>query len=99
MPFGTTQDPRAAAANAQESKKNGAVAKITAIQGHIMLRIEEGKLTPSELAKLTGALVESEKLKRVIRGQPANTSQSIREPKQPKSKKPVVQPLDNLPEA
>jgi len=50
-------------------------------------------------AQLSRAYVENEKLKRIIKGQPANTSQSIREPKAPKSKKPVVQPLDNLPEA
>ena len=99
MPFGTTQDPRIAAANANESKRNGALAKITVAQAHIMRSIETGKLTPSELAKLTGALVESEKLKRVIKGQPANTSQSIRESKPSKASKAPLQPLDSLPES
>jgi hypothetical protein len=54
---------------------------------------------PGKAAQCASAWERLEARKAVLKGRPANTSQSIREPKQPKSKKPVVQPLDNLPEA
>ena len=59
-----------------------------------MQRIDSDKLTPSELAKLTGALVDSEKLKRIIKGQPAHTSQSIKPIDKAKLRKRITGPIE-----
>lgn len=54
------------------------IAELTAIQAILRRKLDSEELTPQEAAMLTRGYVEAEKLKRVIRGQAANTSQSIR---------------------
>jgi hypothetical protein len=49
-----------------------------------------------EASQLTRGYVDAEKLKRVIRGQAANTSQSIRSEPVKKSKQPQTAPMEYI---
>ncbi len=70
------------------------IAELTAIQAILRKKLDSDELTPQEAAMLTRGYVEAEKLKRVIRGQAANTSQSIRSEPSKKSRSTDTGPME-----
>src|SRR6266550_1531173 len=65
----------------------------------LMRDIKDTKTTAQVRAQSTRAWKELAQLIRIIRGLPANTSQSIREPREKKQSKSSTAPLESLPES
>jgi len=86
MPFGATQDARDSQRKSVQSRLRDPVRELSDIQRILRAKLDNEELTALEASQLTRGYVEAEKLKRVIRGQAANTSQSIKST-EPKRKK------------
>lgn len=67
------------------------------LQTGIMERVRDEQTKPTVLAMLARSWCDLERMKRVMRGLPANTSQSIREPKAPKRKAQASGPIEDIP--
>ena len=94
MPFGVTQDPREAQRKSVEVRNSDPIRELREIQSKLHTALMGSELTAIETAQLTRAYVEAEKLKRVIRGQAANTSQSIRSEPVKKSRTTQAAPME-----
>ncbi len=98
MPFGVTQDPREAQRKSVEVRASDPLRELREIQSKLHTALMGKDLTAIETAQLTRAYVEAEKLKRVIRGQAANTSQSIKsEPAKRNRQLDQTSPIEPLP--
>ncbi len=63
------------------------------LQRSAMKMVDDAEVKPLVKAQLMRAYVELEKLKRIMRGQPASTSQSIKD--KPQKRKPLyLQPIE-----
>jgi len=76
------------------SRKLSPVADVAEMQAMLRADVLNPDTTPAERAQLMRAWVDGEKLKRVIRGQPANTSQSIKGEAKPKQRKRITGPIE-----
>ncbi len=96
MPF-DTQTAREAQCKSAELRSHNPIRELREIQAKLHSDIVSGELTAIEAAQSTRAYIEAEKLKRIIRGEAANTSQSIKSEPTKKSTAQTAGPLEPLP--
>lgn len=75
------------------------LAQIVDMQARLMADVLDPETSTTARAQVARAWKDLEAMKRVIKGQPANTSQSIREPREKKQSKSSAGPLESLPES
>jgi len=74
-----TEAARSRAEAGGRAKAAGSFTQLCEMQGALRSDILDESTKPAERAQSMRAYIEAEKLKRVMRGLPANTSQSIKE--------------------
>lgn len=84
MPFADATQAASKSHDENANRPYKLVSELRNIQAVCNQAIHSPKVKPSEIASLTRAYVEAGKLILVHQGKPANTSQSIREPRETK---------------